>query len=130
MGKNAALLLTCFLVCGVSVAQNLPDAPANHRYWDRTNQILFFSHVALEAADFGITHRNLRQGGKEMNPMGKMLCESGTLGQLAFFGGRTAGVAGISYLLHRAGRHKLERIFMAVASADSAYGVTYSLVHR
>ena len=87
----------------VATSQNLPDAPSQHRLWDKPNQILFFSHVALEAADFGITHRNLSQGGKEMNPMGKTLCESGTLGQLAYFCGRTAGVAGVSYLLHRMG---------------------------
>jgi hypothetical protein len=130
MYQKAGLLLVCFLLAGVSRAQSLPDAPSQHRFWDKTNRVLFISHAALEAADFGITHCNLSQGGKEMNPIGKTLCESGTLGQLAFFGGRTAAVAGMSYLLHRAGRHKLERIFMVVASADSAYGLTFSLAHR
>ena len=87
-------------------------------------------HVGLEAVDMGITHHNLSLGGKELNPMGKALCESGTPGQFVFFGGRTAGVAAISYFLHRTGHHKLERAFMVLASADSAYGVTYSFAHR
>ena len=129
MGKTACRLAAWLLVCAASFAQNLPDAPSQHRFWDTPNKVLFFSHVALEAADFGITHHNLSHGGREMNPMGKALCESGTLGQLVFFGGRTAGVAGISYLLHKIGRHKLERVFMVVASVDSASGVKYSLTH-
>jgi hypothetical protein len=62
--------------------------------------------------------------------MAKALCESGTAGQLDFFGGRMAGVVGISYLLHRTGHHKLERAFRVYASGDSAYGVGYSFAHR
>ena len=129
MGKLAYAVLAGVVLCAVATAQNLPDAPSQHRFWDKPNQILFFSHVALEAADFGITHHNLNQGGKEMNPMGKTLCESGTPGQLAYFGGRTAGVAGVSYLLHRMGHHRLERAFLLVASYDSASGVKYSFTH-
>jgi hypothetical protein len=84
----------------------------------------------LEAVDFGITHHNLSDGGREMDSMAKALCESGTAGQLLFFGGRMAGVVGISYLLHRTGHHKLERAFPVYASGDSAYGVGYSFAHR
>jgi hypothetical protein len=47
----------------------------------------------------------LSDGGREMDSMAKALCESGTAGQLDFFGGRMAGVVGISYLLHRTGHH-------------------------
>jgi hypothetical protein len=128
MGR-AVSLLACVLVCATALAQSLPDAPSQHRFWDTSNKVLFFSHVAQEAVDFGITHHNLSEGGREMNPMGKGLCESGTLGQLAYFGGRVAAVGGISYLLHKLGRHKLERAFLVVASVDSASGVKYSLTH-
>jgi hypothetical protein len=92
--------------------------------------MLFASHAGLEALDFGITHRNLSHGGREMDPMAKALCESGTAGQLIFFGGRMAGVVAISYLLHKTGHHKLERAFPIYASGDSAYGVAYSFAHR
>ncbi|HKS73847.1 MAG TPA: hypothetical protein VJQ82_11675 [Terriglobales bacterium] len=129
MRKLAYALLACIALSSVATAQDPPDALSQHRFWDKPSQILFFSHVALEAADFGITHHNLNQGGKEMNPMGKTLCESGTLGQLVYFGGRTAGVAGVSYLLHRMGHHRLERAFLVVASYDSASGVRYSFTH-
>jgi hypothetical protein len=108
----------------------LPKVPGNHSFWDVTNQTLFASHAALEAVDFSITHRNLSHGGKELDPMAKALCESGTPGQLVFFGGRMAGVVAISYLLHKTGHHKLERAFPVYASGDSAYGVAYSFAHR
>jgi len=119
-----------FFLCGVAGTQDLPSVPPKHGFWDVANKTLFASHAALEAVDFGITHHNLSQGGKELDPMAKALCESGTPGQLVFFGGRMAGVIAISYLLHKTGHHKLERIFPVYASGDSAYGVAYSFAHR
>jgi hypothetical protein len=103
---------------------------SEHRFWNRTNVILLSSHAGLEALDFGITHHNLAEGGKEMDSMAKALCESGTGGQVVFFGGRTAGVIGISYLLHRLHQYRMERAFIIYASGDSLYGVSYSFAHR
>jgi hypothetical protein len=117
-------------ICGAGGAQDLPELPTKHHFWDAANKTLFASHAALEAVDFGITHRNLSDGGKELDPMAKALCESGTAGQVVFFGGRMAGVVAISYLLHKTGHHKLERAFPIYASGDSAYGVAYSFAHR
>jgi hypothetical protein len=124
------LLVIAVLISGAAAAQALPEVPTEHSFWDVTNKMLFASHAALEAADFGITHRNLRLGGKELDPTARALCQSGTAGQLVFFGGRMAGVVAISYLLHKTGRHRLERTFPIYASGDSAYGVAYSLAHR
>jgi hypothetical protein len=126
------IVLTIFISATVSAtaaAQSLSEVPTPS-FWDRANKILFASHAALEAVDFGITHHNLSDGGRELDPMAKALCESGTAGQLVFFGGRMAGVVAISYLLHKTGYHKLERAFPVYASGDSAYGVAYSFAHR
>ncbi len=125
-----AILVSWGLISVVARAQVLPDGPSEHHFWDTANKLLFASHGVLEALDFGITHHNLSDGGREMDSMAKALCESGTAGQLVFFGGRMAGVVGISYLLHRTGHHKLERAFPVYASGDSAYGVGYSFAHR
>jgi hypothetical protein len=125
-----SLLLAMLLICGASIAQDLPEASTPHGFWDRANKMLFVSHATLEAVDFGITHHNLSDGGRELDPMAKALCESGTAGQLVFFGGRMAGVVAISYLLHKTGHHRLERAFPVYASGDSAYGVAYSFAHR
>jgi hypothetical protein len=130
MGKRGKFYLLVLLISGAINAQDLPEVSTKHNFWDATNKLLFASHAGLEALDFGITHQNLSHGGRELDPMAKTLCQSGTAGQLVFFGGRTAGVVAISYLLHRTGHHKLERVFPIYASGDSAYGVAYSFAHR
>ena len=117
-------------MCGASGARDLPEVRTKHNFWDAVNNTLFASHAALEAVDFGITHHNLSNGGREIDPMAKALCESSTAGQVVFFGGRMAGVVAISYVLHKTGHHKLERAFPIYASGDSAYGVAYSFAHR
>lgn len=132
MGRRGTIYLYLFFImlCGAGDAQDLSDIPTTHKFWDAANNVLFASHAALEAVDFGITHHNLSNGGRELDSMAKVLCESGTVGQLVFFGGRMAGVMAISYALHRTGHHKLERAFPVYASGDSAYGVAYSFAHR
>jgi hypothetical protein len=128
--RTLRLLLTMLCLCDAAGAQDLPQVLTKHNFWDATNQILFAGHTALETVDFGITHRNLSQGGRELDPMARALCQSGTPGQLVFFGGRIAGVVAISYVLHKTGHHKLERAFPVYASGDTAYGVAYSFAHR
>ena len=113
-----------------SNGQDLPQTASAHKFLDAPNRGLFASHAFLEALDFGITHRNLSEGGREMDAMARPFCERGTAGQAVFFGGRMAGVVAVSYLLHKTGHHKLERAFPLYASGDSAYGVVYSFVHR
>jgi len=130
MGRRGIRYLLLVMLCGAGGAQDLRDVPTRHNFWDAANKMLFASHAALEAVDFGITHHNLSNGGRELDSMAKVLCESGTAGQLVFFGGRMAGVMAISYALHRTGHHKLERAFPVYASGDSAYGVAYSFAHR
>jgi hypothetical protein len=127
---NLHLLLVVLCIGSAASGQDLPEISAKHNFWDATNKTLFVSHAALEAVDFGITHRNLSHGGREMDSMARPFCERGTLGQLVFFGGRTVGVVAISYLLHKSGHHKLERAFPIYASGDSAYGVAYSFAHH
>jgi hypothetical protein len=92
--------------------------------------MLLLIHAGVETTDFAITHHNLSRGGREMNPLGKSLCESGTAGQVSFFAIRTAGTLGGSYLFHRTGHHKLERAVTMFMISDSVYGVTYSFAHR
>ncbi|HZR57409.1 MAG TPA: hypothetical protein VFA74_11090 [Terriglobales bacterium] len=140
--KKILQFLSVFLLCTIAYASDVTsvtretvvESPsqqhAEHEFWNRTNKILLSSHAGLEALDFGITHHNLAGGGTEMDSMAKALCESGTAGQIVFFGGRTAGVVAISYLLHRIHQHKMERAFIVYASGDSLYGISYSFAHR
>jgi hypothetical protein len=110
------VLFVMLFACGAGGAENLRDVPTTHKFWDTANKTLFLTHAVLEVVDFGITHHNLSNGGREMDPMAKALCESGTSGQFVFFGMRMAGVVAISYVLHRTGHHTLERAFPVYAS--------------
>lgn len=103
--------------------------PPAHSFWDRENSTLFASVAASSTADFAVTYSNLRDGGKELNPVTRLF--SGTTAGLALnFVGETAGVIAISYLFHETGHHKLERIASIVDASASAAAVSYGLMHR
>ncbi len=100
-----------------------------HRFLDRDNSILFAAVGASAAADFCVTRSNLAHGGKELNPVAKVF--AGSTAGLAFnFAGETAGSIGISYLFHKTGHHKLERITSFVNIGASAGAVGFGLAHR
>jgi hypothetical protein len=107
----------------------LRDVPNPHRFWDGKNRLLFSAVAALSAADFGVTHMNLANGGRELNPMVQPF--AGNTATLAMnFVGETASVVVVSYLFHRSGHHRLERITPLADIATSAFAVGYGLSHR
>jgi len=81
--------------------------PPPHRFWDRTN-ILLFSGVALfRGLDYASTRNFEARGRTEV-----LLPQSVVNNSAAFAGveaGGTAASVGLSYLLHRTGHHKMER---------------------
>lgn len=111
------------------VANTLPEAPSQHRFWDNQNRILFTTVVALSAADFAVTRANLRNGGKELNPVTRIFSGS-TAGLAVNFAGETAGIIGLSYYLHKTGHHQLERITPMLNIGASSFAVVYDLGHR
>jgi len=105
------------------------SAPRAHRFWDKENGLLFGASATLSAADFAITRANLQSGGRDLNPVVRFFGPS-TAGLAVNFAGETAGVIGVSYLLHKTGHHKLERLFTMVNIGSSAGAVSYDLVIR
>jgi len=106
-----------------------PQETTPHRFWDRNNTVLFVAVGAFAAADFCTTRANLVSGGKELNPVARMFAGNSRL--LAFnFGFETAGNIGLSYLFHKTGHHKLERVPSFVNVSASAAAVSYNLAHR
>ena len=100
-----------------------------HDFWDRSNTILFAAVGASAAADFCVTRANLANGGRELNPVTKIFAGSTT--GLAFnFVGETVGTMGVSYLFHKTGHHKLERLTSLVEIGSSTGAVGYGLTHR
>jgi len=105
------------------------EQPVPHRFWDGENRILFATVSAFAAADFCATRANLASGGQELNPVTRVLSGS-TPGLAANFALETSGVMAISYMFHRTGHHKLERIASLVSISTSATAVGYDLAHR
>src|SRR5207302_9383210 len=103
------LLFLLFVLYGRAFAQALPDAPSRHKFWDRQNKTLFIVHAGLETADFPITHHNLANGGRGLNPIGRPIVESGTAGQVTFSAGRTLATRRVVLAVHRTGPQKSQR---------------------
>jgi hypothetical protein len=116
------------------LAKSLPSNPVRmvseeHKFWDAKNTALFSTVAAFSAADFVVTRNNLNNGGRELNPLTRPFAGS-TAALAANFAGETAGVIGVSYMFHRTGHHKLERLTPIVNFGMSAFAVSYGLAHR
>lgn len=112
-----------------TAAAGLPETPAPHKFWDKENTALFATVAAFSAADFAVTRDNLSHGGRELNPLTRPFSGS-TAGLAANFAGETVGVMGVSYLFHKTGHHRLERLTPIVNFGMSAFAVSYGLSHR
>lgn len=106
-----------------------PKEFAPHPFWDRENRVLFTAVGALAAADFCTTRANLASGGRELNPVTRVFSGS-TAGLATNFALETASTIGISYMFHKTGHHKLERMTSFVNIGTSAGAVAYGLTHR
>lgn len=105
------------------------EGTGSHRFWDGENRFLFAANAGAAAADFYVTHANLASGGRELNSLTRVM--SGSTPALATnFALETGGVIAISYLFHRTGHHRLERITSVVNLGASAGAVSFDLMHR
>ena len=86
-------------------------AEEKHHFWDQTNVSLHLLNLAAQSVDAYSTQRGLSRGGVELNPIARPLVGEGWKGQVAYSHGLgVGGTLAASYLLHRFGRHKWERI--------------------
>jgi hypothetical protein len=67
--------------------------------------------------------------GRELNPVTRVFSGS-TPGLATNLTLETSSTIGISYMLHKTGHHKLERITSFVNIGTSAGAVAYGLTHR
>jgi hypothetical protein len=143
------MVLTSGFLCPAVIAQAgpLPDAPmpfvqpvspvsvgplsaySEHKFWDKTNTVLFVTAAGLSVADFAVTRANLQNGGIELNPVVRFFGTS-TPRLAVNFAAENVGLIGFSYFLHRTGHHKVERAISVVNIGGSAFAVSYGLTHR
>jgi len=147
LGRSAILLASCLFSPALFAQELLPDAPTpvaepvsplvvapaslagEHKFWDKENFALFAVSAALNGADFAVTRANLQSGGQELNPLVRVFGRS-TAGLVANFAGEGVGTVALSYIFHKTGHHKLERIVSMVNIGGSAGAVGYGLAHR
>ena len=89
---------------GAATADRLLPA---HRFWDRTNILLFAGVGITRGMDYASTRNFQARGRDEILIPDDVVNNSAGFASLEAAG--TATSIGISYLLHRTGHHKLER---------------------
>ena len=102
-----------------------PAAPApQHRFWDRTNILLFSGVAVFRGLDYAST-RNFQARGR-----GEALIPDDVVNNSAGFAGlEAAGAAtsvGISYIFHRTGHHKMERWMSIGHISVTGFGVVWN----
>lgn len=113
-----------------------PRRPATHEFFDRQNLIAFSAAAALRAADSGYTcavgvgttthnaNGSITVHREDMLPVNS--CHGVVLMNAAFTG---AGLGG-SYLMHKMGWHKLERLPNWIVATVPAFGIAYTATHQ
>ena len=102
-----------------------PPAPATeHRFWDRTNVLLFSGVAVFRGLDYAST-RNFQARGRT-----EILIPDDVANNSAGFAGleaaATATSVGISYIFHRTGHHKMERWLSIGHISVTGFGVAWN----
>jgi hypothetical protein len=102
----------------------VPEAPSvpvpQHRFWDRTNILLFSGVAASRALDYTSTRHFQARGDNEVLIPDDVVNNSAGFAALEAVG--TAASVGISYIFHRYGHHKMERWVSIVHIGVTAFG--------
>ena len=104
---------------GQSPGQPSTEEPP-HRFWDKTNLMLFAGVAAVRTLDFTSTQHFRSRGHNEV-----LLSNDIVDNKPLFAGIEVAGAAlsiGLSYWLHRTGHHKLERWVSVVHIGAAGFG--------
>jgi hypothetical protein len=108
----SVLLVLSLPLAAQEAGSRVPDAPPpaapvpQHRFWDRTNILLFSGVAASRALDYTSTRHFQARGDQEILIPDDVVNNSAGFAALEAAG--TAASVGISYIFHRYGHHKME----------------------
>jgi hypothetical protein len=107
-----------------------PVATPVHRFWDRTNILLFSGIAVVRGMDYASTRNFQARGRQEILLSDEVVNNSAGFAALEAAGTMTS--VGISYILHRTGHHTLERWMSIGHIGVTAFGDVrnYSLESR
>lgn len=113
-----------------------PKAQRTHEFFDRQNIILLSAASAMRTADSaytcsaGVGSAVHHADGSITVRREDMLPVNSCRGVVLMNAGFTAMGVGGSYLLHKMGRHKLERLPNWIVASVPALGIAYTATHR
>lgn len=127
MGRAVLAVAALLFVPALLSAQE--DRPAErHRFWDRTNITVHLVNAAAQSFDSYSTQHALRHYRRELNPIARPFVRQGWRGQAVYsFGLGVGGTLGVSYLLHRAGYHRQERLLPLVVATPTSISAGFNL---
>jgi hypothetical protein len=108
----------------------IPDTPSTnppHAFWDRTNILLFSGVAVFRGLDYASTRKFIARGRDEILIPDDIVNNSAAFASLEAAGTLTS--VGLSYWMHRAHHHKIERWISIVHIGVTGFGVArnYSL---
>ncbi|MBZ5652506.1 MAG: hypothetical protein LAO18_18720 [Acidobacteriia bacterium] len=107
----------------------VPNAPSQspHAFWDRTNILLFSGVAVFRGLDYASTRNFQARGRDEVLIPDDVVNNSAAFASLEAAGTLTS--VGLSYWMHRANHHKIERWISIVHIGVTGFGVVrnYSL---
>lgn len=110
--RSAIIALVVLTGYSASAQQytSYPDAPSQHKFFDRQNKIAFGTLAGLIAVD-SITTQRLTNSGRayEANPIWRPMVRQGWAGQAAASALGYGSALGMAYAFHKTGHHKMER---------------------
>lgn len=105
-----------------------PDLVAPHAFWDPTNLLLFSGVAVFRGLDYASTRNMQARGRREILLAQDVVNNSAGFASLEAAGAATS--VGISYWLHRAGHHKLERWMSISHVGITGFGVARNYALR
>ena len=124
----AAVLALAILSFPPRAVTQESEQDMEHEFWERNRRVVYTA-AAAAAADFWTTRRNISRGAVERNPLARPFAESDAM----FAGYKVASVAGfttLSYVFHRRGWHKAERILPLIGITADVTAVGLNLNFR
>jgi hypothetical protein len=121
------LLSSCVFAQGLAqpAVESAPAAPtAEHRFWDRTNILLFSGVAVFRGLDYASTRNFQARGRTEVLIPDDVVDNSAGFASLEAASAATS--VGISYIFHRTGHHKMERWLSITHISVTGFGVVWN----
>lgn len=121
------LLSPCLIAqdAAIPAIESVPAAPQPvHRFWDRTNILLFSGVAVFRGLDYASTRNFQARGRTEVLIPDDVVNNSAGFASLEATSAATS--VGISYIFHRTGHHKMERWLSIGHISVTGFGVAWN----